>query len=161
MPTACVTLRNFTESELIFDETETKDILKFFFRHLRERIDTASMTTELRNFSQGLLVEAIDATYALGYLEILFRASYNPGNGMLKALSKLGRKGAKHWFKHATQADLLRAKVSSRVRDQLALSFASVFPMMLEGIARTNEPRRNPVAHVRYGTPSASDILWG
>ncbi len=77
MSTAYVTLRPFAENELIFDETETKDILKFFFLHLRERIDTVSMTTELRNFAQGLLVEAIDATYALGYLEILFRASYN------------------------------------------------------------------------------------
>ncbi|MGE0014073.1 MAG: hypothetical protein AB7S62_17810 [Azoarcus sp.] len=144
MSTAYVTLRPFAENELIFDETETKDILKFFFLHLRERIDTVSMTTELRNFAQGLLVEAIDATYALGYLEILFRASYNPGSGMSKALSKIGRKGARLWFKHGTQADLLRTKISSRVRDQLAHSFASIFPMMLEGIARARGARAKP-----------------
>lgn len=161
MSTDYVTLRNFIEGELIFDEIETRDILKFFFRHLRERIDAATVTTELRVFAQGLLVEAIDATYALGYVEIVFRASYNPGNGMSKVLAKIGRKAAGNWFKHATQDDLLKAKVSSRVRDQLAHSFASVFPMVLEGIARTTGPRRNLAAQVPYGKPSGSDMLWG
>lgn len=156
-----VALRNFSESELIFDETETKDILKFFFQHLRHRVDAATITIELRNFAQGLLVEAIDATYALGYIEIIWRTSYNPGNGMLKALAKVGRKAAKHWFKHATQNDLLKAKVSSGVRDQLAHSFASVFLMMLEGIARAPQTRRAHVAHVHYGRPSNTEMLWG
>lgn len=159
-----VTLRNFSEGELIFDEAETKDILKFFFQHLRHRVDAATVTTELRNFAQGLLVEAVDATYALGYIEIIWRTSYNPGNGMLKALSKIGRKGAKHWFKHATQHDLLKAKISSRVRDQLAHSFASIFPMMLEGVAmapQAPQTRRTHSAHVRYGQPSKTDTIWG
>ena len=86
MPGRFVTLRNFSEDELIFDEAETKDILKFFFPYLQQRIDAATITTELRNFAQGLLVEAIDATYALGYIEIIWRTSYNPGSGMMKAL---------------------------------------------------------------------------
>lgn len=161
MSAGFVTLRDFSETELIFDEAETKDILKFFFQHLRQRIDTATITTELRNFAQGLLVEAIDATYALGYIEIIWRTSYNPGSGMLKALSKMGRKAAKHWFKHATQQDLLKAKISSRVRDQLARSFKSDFPMMLDGIASVIPTRRAHVAYVNYGQQFKSDTLWG
>lgn len=161
MSTSTVTLRNFSESELIFDEAETKHILKFFFQHLQHRIDPATVSTELRNFAQGLLVEAVDATYALGFIEIIWRTSYNPGNGMLKALSKIGRRAARHWFKHASPDDLLNAKISSRVRDQLALSFASVFSMMLEGIARAPQTRRTHIAHVRYGELSKTDRLWG
>jgi len=156
-----VTLHIFSENELIFDEVETKDILKFFFQHLRHRIDGAAVTTELRNFAQGLLVEAIDGTYALGYVEIIWRASYNPGTGMLKALAKIGRKAAKHWFKHATQDNLLKAKISSRVRDQLAHSFASVLPMMLEGIASVPQRGWAHVAHVCFGQSSKTDLLWG
>ena len=161
MSAGFVTLRNFSEKELIFDEAETKDILKFFFQHLRQRIEAAAITTELRNFAQGLLVEAIDATYALGYIEIVWRTSYNPGLGMMKAFSKVGSKAAKHWFKHATQQDLLKAKISSRVRDKLAHSFASVFPMMLDGIARATQTRRTRIAYVSYGQPSKTDTTWG
>ena len=156
-----VILRNFSESDLIFDETETRDILKFFFRHLRPKIDAVTVNMELRNFAQGLLVEAVDATYALGYVKVIWQTSYNPGNGMIKALSKIGRKAAKHWFKHATQTDLLKAKISDVVRDQLARNFASVFPMMLDGIARAPQTWRTHVAHVRYGKPSNTDRLWG
>lgn len=161
MPGRFVTLRNFSEDELIFDEAETKDILKFFFPYLRQRIDAATITTELRNFAQGLLVEAIDATYALGYIEIIWRTSYNPGSGMMKTLSKVGRKAAKHWFKHATQRDLLKAKISSRVRDQLAHSFSSVFPMMLDGVAKATQVQRTHIAHINYGQPSKTDKIWG
>lgn len=161
MPNGFATLRNFSENELIFDETETKDILKFFFRHLRQRIDTVLITIELRSFAQGLLVEAIEATYALGYVEIIWRTFYNPGAGIQKALSKIGRKAAKHWFKHVTQKDLLKAKISSRVRDQLGYNFASVFLMMLDGVARTTQTQRTYIAHVRYGQPSKTDTLWG
>ena len=156
-----VTLRSFSESELILDAGETKEILRFFFPHHRQRIEVAIITLELRNFAQGLLVEAIDATYALGYVEILVKAIYNPGAGMVKILSKIGRRAAKHWFKHATQKDLLKAKISSRVRDKLAQNFASVLPMMLEGIAKGKEARRTNVAYVEYGSPCKADSIWG
>jgi hypothetical protein len=43
-----VTLRNFGEHELIFDEMETKDILKFFFQNHRQRIDAAAVTPWVR-----------------------------------------------------------------------------------------------------------------
>lgn len=54
-----ITLRNFSESELIFDETETKDMLKFFFQAFRPRIEVAVITTELRNFAQGVILRPL------------------------------------------------------------------------------------------------------
>lgn len=161
MSTGLVTLRNFSERELLFDDAETKEILIFFFRQRRERINTATITAEVRSFSQALLVEAIDATYALGYIEIVWRTAYNPGSGMLKVLAKIGRKAAKDWFKHATQKDLLKAKVSSRVRDQLARSFSSVFAMMLDGVAKATQAQRTHIAYVDYGQASKLDTVWG
>ncbi len=161
MSDSFITLRIFNEKELIFDEAETKSILKFFFKHLGQPIDAAIITRPLQCFAQGLLVEAIDSTYALGYIEILWRASYNPGANMQKALAKIGKKAAVQWFKHATQEDLLKAKISSLVRDRLAYSFMSVFHMMLNGVAKSTQPRRTHSAHVRYGKPSKTDILWG
>lgn len=155
-----VTLHHFNEGELVFDENETKEILKFFFLSLRQRIELTAMTTELREFAQGLLVEAIDATYALGYVEVIFKTFYNPGHGMAKVLSKAGGKLAKHWFKHATQRDLIKAKISSRVRDQLAQNFASVLLMMLDGIAKATQIRSTHIAYVDYGEPSKADTAW-
>lgn len=156
-----ITLRSFDEADLIFDDTETRDILKFFFAHLAQRIEAAPLTTSLRSFAQGLLIEAIDATYALGYIEILLRTSYNPGSGMRKALLKIGRKAAQHWFKHAAQKDLLNAKISSRVRDRLAVNFKTHFQLMLDGVASSRRDRQPAFAYIQYGQPSKLDAMWG
>lgn len=163
MPGTFTTLRSFSESELLFDEQETKDILKFFFPPLQQQIDAATVTIELRNFAQGLLVEAIDATYALGYVEILLKAYFNPGASMKKALTKIGKKATAHWFKHATQHDLLHARISSRVRDQLTINFKSYLTLLLAGIARAapSPSARNATAYVCYGNASGGDSLWG
>lgn len=156
-----LTLRNFSEHELIFDEAETKAILKFFFQHHRQRIDAATVTTGLRNFAQGLLVEAVDATYALGYVEILLATFYNPGGGMKKALTKAGRKAARHWFKHATDRDLHNAKVAEAVRLTLSNAFKTPLQEQLDGLALGHAGRRIFLAHVQYGRPTKSDTMWG
>lgn len=161
MSSGFVTLRNFSENELIFDELETKDILRFFFPHHRPRIDAATLTTALRSFTQGLLVEAVDATYALGYVEILLTVFCNPGSGMKKALMKAGRKAARHWFKHAKDRDLRNAKIAEAVRRQLSHAFSTPMAEMLGGQALGRTGRKTVLAHVRYGRPSKADRMWG
>jgi hypothetical protein len=69
---AWIGLREFLPSELLFDERETRDILKFFFPMNFPAIDATVMTDAIRGFAQGLLIEAIDATAALGWVEVLF-----------------------------------------------------------------------------------------
>jgi hypothetical protein len=160
MSNGYVTLRTFRSTELIFDERETKDILKFFFAHRSSRIEAVECTEALRNFAQGLLIEAVDATYMLGYVEILLRTFYSPNAGLRKALRKLATKSVAHWFKYASRNDLINAKISSRVRDKLALNFSSVFTMMLEGVA-ANSPPRKFFARVNYGAGSPTDKMWG
>jgi len=128
-------LRNFKADELIFDEAETKSILKFFFHNLGSRIDTAQITNEIKSFAQALLIEAIDATYSLGYIKIVWQSSYNPGQDIKIILRKIAVKSVKHWFKHATQKDLLTAKISLIVRDKLANHFCAMLAAMLDGVA--------------------------
>ena len=88
-------LRNFSEPELIFDEQETKEILKFFFQADRQKIESIQITNELRNLAQGLLVAAVDASYAMGWVELTFRWAVNPGSGLKKALQKLARRAVR------------------------------------------------------------------
>ncbi len=46
---------NFTPSELILNEEETKEILKFFFKYDHAFIDGVIIHDRLRNFTQGIL----------------------------------------------------------------------------------------------------------
>lgn len=162
MPDDFVYLREFKESELVFDADETREILKFFFPTLTQQIQSVGVTNQIRNFAQALLIEAIDKTYALGYVEVLFKAIRNPGAGMKKILSKIGYKSAAHWFKHATRHDLLlSAKISSRVRDAISWKFKSDAYLLLSGVASNKRLNTTRVAFVTYGEPSSVDVLWG
>jgi hypothetical protein len=152
VPVQLVELRRFSEAELIFDQQETKDILKFFFVADRPGIDAAEITSELRNLAQGLIVEGVDATYAMSWIELTFRWVAQPGLGMRKALQKLARRAVRHWFKHLKTQSLHDANIYERVRDQLARNFRSPFHIILQ--ARAGESRRIPLAaFIDYAPP--------
>lgn len=153
-------LRSFTEAELIFDEHETKEILKFFFRANRQEIEFAQITNDLRNLAQGLLVAAVDASYAMGWVELTFRWAVNPGAGLKKALQKLGQRAARHWFRHLKHGQSLTdAKIYERVRDKLAQNFRSHFQITLQ--AKAQGQRRLLIACIDCSMPKPHEKLWG
>ncbi len=114
--------RNFADYQVIFNEEQTRQILLFFFPPDKDVIDKLPIDNAVRNFAQGLLVEAVDSTYAYGYVEAIFMSIYD--FLIAKKLSKsfidfikiLAKKAMKHWFKHATQQDLIHPKIYEYVR---------------------------------------------
>jgi hypothetical protein len=153
-------LLNFTEAELIFDEQETKEILKFFFQADRQQIESTQITNGLRNLALGLLVAAVDASYAMGWVELTFRWAVNPGAGLKKALQKLGLRAARHWFRHLKHGQSLTdAKIYERVRDKLAQNFRSHFQITLQ--AKAQGQRRLLMACIDCSAPKPYEKLWG
>ena len=153
-----VFLQEFSKNELIFDENETREILKFIFRSESAAIDKLAITDRIRGFAQGLLIEAVDASYAMGFVEALFRAASNPGAGVKKVLKKFGKKALKHWFKHATAKDLMDIKIYETVRRQLELNFKTTFKLILSGLAKAGKFN----AVLAYDTQTSSDsTVWG
>lgn len=128
-------LKKFNDSELIFDDQETIEILKFIFKNKRDTVEALTVDRELREFPQGLLVEAIDASYAMGFIEALVRSVARPQAGIRNIIKKFGKKASKHWFKHATASDLRKIEIYERVREQLELNFARILRMHRNGTA--------------------------
>ena len=123
------TLRHFTPDELLFDRERTLTILRYF--GLEPGIQAAAITDEDRSFAQALLVEAVDASYEMGYAHILFDVfyarppmSFDAVKGLLR---KFIEKTAEHWFEHATKADLADPKIYEAVRATLQRSARSVW----------------------------------
>ena len=68
-------------------------------------------------------MEAIDASYAIGFVDALRQVTANPSKGAREILKSFGKKASKLWFKHATVHDLMNVKVYQFVLDALAISF--------------------------------------
>lgn len=152
-------LQKFKENELIFDETETIIILKFTFKNHHDLVDRLEINNRIREFAQGLLAEAVDASYALGFVHSLFGGVFNPGAGFKKILTKFGRKALKHWFKHAAAKDLMSIKIYEIVRRELERSFTTPLKLFVSGVASA-EIRNS--GFVNYSdTNKAKTMLWG
>ena len=150
-------LRKFKEENLIFAEEETVIILKFIFKNRHDVIDQIDINNRVRAFAQGLLLEAVDASYALGFVEALVRSTVSPGAGAQKVLKKFGKKALQHWFDHATAKDLMQIKIYERVREQLDFNFGRVLIMYSNGTALN---QINHSGFVAYGGSSQNDIVW-
>lgn len=117
-------LREFKPDELFLDEAEARLVLKFIFSPANHGlINDLPMTDALRGFSQALLLEAIDASYSVGFVKALFESSANPTKGAMKVIKKFARQSLKHWYKNASVIDLQNVKIYDFVRDELALRF--------------------------------------
>lgn len=152
-----VQLRKFDKSELIFNKEETVVILKFIFKKQHSNIDSLNITDSVREFAQGLLLEAVDASYDFGFIDALFRAVTNPRTGVKKVLTKFGKKSSKHWFKHTSSQDLMSIKIYDRVRQQLEWSFGRVLILHVNGIAKLDENYFGVLAF----NDSDRAIIWG
>jgi hypothetical protein len=160
MATEYFRLRDFSDADLIFDDEETKGILAFFFPTERAAIDAATVSRPLRNFAQGLLVAAVDASYAMGWVELTFSWVTNPGSTLKKALGKLGKKALRYWFKHATDKDLRDVKVYESVRRTLSYQFTTHLKLLLQENLSALRKRSN-VATVHDHFDRKTERAWG
>lgn len=151
-------LRKFEAEELLFNEEETRIVLKFIFAEMHHKnIDSLPMSDSLREFAQALLVEAIDASYAVGYVHGLFRSVKNPVKGALKILKSFGKEASQHWFKHASVHDLQNAQVYNFVLNSLGK-----FVIDLQDFIAKNELDENPGAFLAYKVPTHGIVIrWG
>lgn len=53
------------DAQLLFDDVETRDILRFFWPHHAARIAGLTLTNDVRRFAQTILIAAIDASYIM------------------------------------------------------------------------------------------------
>lgn len=90
-------LRKFKKDELILNEEETRIVLKFIFEPADHGIiESLTVNDTVREFTQGLLIEAIDASYVIGFVEAIFRSATNPTKGAIKILKSFGKKQQKN-----------------------------------------------------------------
>jgi hypothetical protein len=127
---ASIQLQKFSESEILLSQHEAWSVLRFFWPG--SSVNPGNLNNQDRAFAQALLVEAIDRSYEMGYVEILFRNFFGVGvapsyNAIRKAVKSFAKQAVKHWFKHAKKEDLEDPEIYESIRASLARNFRSVW----------------------------------
>lgn len=115
-------LKKFRLKEIILNKEESAQVLNFFWAN------TVSNPNTLNNvhcaFAQALLLEAIDASGKIGFLESLYSATIRPRSSLKRIIEKFVRYAALRWFQNITGRDNLKnARIYKKVKNTLALSF--------------------------------------
>jgi hypothetical protein len=124
-----VELKRFNRTELMLTNEQAWRVLRFFWPDTS--ILPGDLTDDDCSFAQALLVEGIDSSYHMGFVNHLFSSfymkvptSFSSIRDMVKGFAKVA---LKHWFRHATGADLKDPKIYESVRATLARNFRSVW----------------------------------
>jgi hypothetical protein len=127
-------LAKFSPDEIKLSQQDAFRVLRFFW--LEPGVVPAQLTLADREFAQALLVLAIDTSYELGFVEILFKTFYMKVPTDFKAIKDMVKdfckEAAKHWFTHATGKDLEDPKIYESARASIARNFRSVWSVRVQ-----------------------------
>jgi hypothetical protein len=152
-----VTVPDIQYADLIYNEEETRIILKYFWPDSSGKVDSVTINDDIRAFAQLALIIAVDGSYAMGYVNLLADAVIQrilrPNGDVLVLARRLGRNYVRHWWRHATQRDLETARIYYTVRDSVAYQLGGRMQILLsDGVAL----RRGSTTVVLMKTSSAS-----
>ena len=98
-------LRRFERDEVVLTQDQAFQVLRFFWPDVS--VNPGALTVEDRGFAQALLIEAIDASYRMGFVEAWFRSLAKMGSGLKAVIKAFGKAALEHWFKYATRTDIM------------------------------------------------------
>jgi len=128
-------LKKFSGAEIVLTPQEAWEVLTWFFTG-GASIGPSGLTENDRSFAQALLVEAVDKSYQISWIQALWSATANPTTSVKAVLAKLAFKAAKDWLKSGKPTDFKDAKIYTMIKNQLVLNWRSIWLARVE----TGEP---------------------
>lgn len=110
---------------------EAWEVLVFFFGG-NAGVKPGWLNDNDRSFAQALLIEAIDASEAMSWIETLFRSAMKPNASVKGIIKAVAKKAAKDWFKHATKDKLEDPTIYQAVKSQLTLNWRTPWSIRVQ-----------------------------
>src|SRR6266700_1839839 len=123
-----VGLKRFKKEDILITREGARKILIFFFGSNVPPSD--NLTDEDVSFAQALLLEAVDKSYAMSYVQAVFDTFYMKiPTDIGEMIKDFAKKAAKNWFDHATGRDLSKPHIYHNVRVMITANFRETWQM--------------------------------
>ena len=113
----------------VLDQGEAHEVLTWVFGSVS--VSKAQLNDEDRAFAQALLMELLDASFKLGFVEALFKASAKVTSGAKKVIIAFLKGAGKNLVRYKDKDDLKKMmedpKIYKAALDTLARNFKSVW----------------------------------
>lgn len=129
-------LRHFSPSELVLSPEDTVAVFRFFWPEM-DLSGLGPITDSDREFAQGLLLEAVDASCTMEITESIFNKFYlkvpkDFGSIFKSAASIAAKATANRWLGKCKKIDPSKVKIYDSVRKTLARNFVTVMRIRLQ-----------------------------
>jgi hypothetical protein len=123
-----VTIPPLEDSDLIYTEDETRTIFNYFYPSWSSDIEKCKIDNDGRAMAQTMILAAVDATYAMSYVETVMKfvagQTKSASRDILKLVRKLGQKMTQNYLKHVKdKKELEHPKIYESVRVSVANNF--------------------------------------
>jgi hypothetical protein len=129
-----VALRHFSPAEVVITREQAARILRFFFPG--QPPTPSELTNEDISYAQALLIEAVDASTEMGYVQILYDKAFMkvPTDlSFIKDIAKaLVKQAGKNWFRHATGKDLSDPTIYEAIRKTISWKQGSTWQIRMQ-----------------------------
>ena len=124
-------LQHFSGDTLLVDRQEAWKILVWFFGG-NSGISPTTLTENDMSFAQALIVEAVDASENVGWIEAIWRSTATPPKDLKSLFKKLARNLMKQWLKNSKPIDFENPKIYTMVKDALSRNWRSAWRIRIE-----------------------------
>lgn len=146
-----VSVPDISDSELIYNEEETKQILKFFWPSLIADADQMAITNDARRLAQTALIAAIDGSNSMGFVDALFSSITRRIKNIAGLAKRLAQDFTRQLWKNSQRQDLENAKIYESVRASVARALKWRIEMIRSGLAL----KRGPMMFYAQHSPKA------
>jgi hypothetical protein len=124
-------LRKFSGPEIVLNQQQAWQVLVFFFGGNAGAVP-GWLTDNDRSFAQALLVEAVDASYQISWIQTLMTSALTPNPSITGILAHLALKAGRDWLQSRNPANFKDAKIYKMVKDQLTLNWRSAWQIRID-----------------------------
>ena len=154
MGSILVSVPDISDSELIYSEEESKQILKFFWPSLIADVDQITINNDARRLAQTALIAAIDGSNAMGFVDALFSSITRRNKNIASLAKRLAQNFTRQLWKNSQRQDLENAKIYESVRASVARALKWRIEMIRSGLAL----KRGPMMFYAQNNPKAG--IW-
>ena len=118
-------LSHFSENELYLDDMQASKVLDFF------GFTTTGIMITLRDreFAQALLVEAIDTSRSMWYVQTLWNSASKPNSSVESIIKSFAKKALTRWFKSKVSSKEAKVVIYDSVKNTIRWKANSTWRM--------------------------------
>lgn len=110
-----------------------------------------------RNFAQGLIVAAVDATCQMGIMHAVYDSVYlRPPVSLKKAFVKFSKKAMRKWFKCAKPKDIAEVRIYEYIKTVISATYGKQMYLMSIGAWARN----NKTKGMYLNEPNKQEKVW-